>query len=88
MSTLVAKPATILATNVRFDADKLYVLLVDGREVSVPLEWFPKLRDATKKQRQNWRLIGGGVGIHWKDVDEDISVAGLLGVETGPNLDI
>ena len=78
MSTLVAKPAAILATNVRSDAEKLYVLLVDGREVSVPLEWFPKLRDATKKQRHNWRLIGGGVGIHWKDVDEDISVAGLL----------
>jgi len=78
MSTLVAKPAAILATNVRSDAEKLYVLLVDGREVSVPLEWFPKLRDATKKQRQNWRLIGGGVGIQWKDVDEDISVAGLL----------
>ena len=71
MSTLVAKPAAILATNVRSDAEKLYVLLVDGREVSVPLEWFPKLRDATEKQRQNWRLIGGGV-------DEDISVAGLL----------
>ena len=78
MSTLVAKPVAILATNVRSDAEKLYVLLVDGREVSVPLEWFPKLRDATKKQRQSWRLIGGGVGIHWKDLDEDISVAGLL----------
>jgi len=78
MSTLAAKPAAILVTDVRFDAEKLSVLLVDGREVSVPLEWFPKLRDATKKQRQNWRLIGRGVGIHWKDLDEDISVAGLL----------
>ncbi len=52
--------------------------LSDGREVSVPLEWYPRLRNATEKQRANWRLIGQGVGIHWEDVDEDISVAGLL----------
>ena len=44
----------------------------------MPLEWFPRLRDATPEQRKNWRLIGGGVGIHWEDVDEDISVESLL----------
>jgi hypothetical protein len=56
----------------------LTVSLDDGREVSVPLEWFPRLRDATAAQRANWRLIGMGEGMHWPDVDEDISVAGLL----------
>jgi hypothetical protein len=54
------------------------VQLSDGRVISVPLEWFPALRKATAKQRNNWRLIGKGVGIHWEDLDEDISVEGLL----------
>jgi hypothetical protein len=54
------------------------VLLQDGREVSVPLEWFPRLRDATEEERNSWRLIGGGIGIHWEKLDEDLSVAGLL----------
>jgi len=56
----------------------MHVLLQDGREVSVPLEWFPTLRNASDKQRTHWRLIGNGVGIHWPDIDEDISVAALL----------
>jgi len=43
-----------------------------------PIEWFPKLRDASEEERNNWRLIGGGIGIHWEDIDEDLSVAGLL----------
>ena len=70
---------TVLATDVRFDREMLQVLLSDGREIGVPLEWFPRLRDASPEQRGNWRLIGKGVGIHWPDIDEDISVAGLLG---------
>jgi len=70
--------AAVLATGVRFDKDHLYVQLSDAREISVPLEWFPRLRHATPKQRSKWRLIGGGVGIHWEEIDEDISVAGLL----------
>jgi len=57
----------------------LRVLLTDGREISTPLEWFPKLRNATAEQRAHWTLIGKGVGIHWDDLDEDLSVAGLLG---------
>ena len=64
--------------DVRCDREMLHVRLSDGREVSAPLQWFPRLRDATVAQRKNWRLIGQGVGIHWEDLDEDISVAGLL----------
>lgn len=78
MNNLGNKPFSPLATDVRFEGDMMCVLLADGREVSVPLEWFPKLRSATKKQREKWRLIGGGVGIHWEDLDEDLSVAALL----------
>jgi hypothetical protein len=78
MSSSRLNSTTALATAVRFDHEHLYVRLADAREISVPLEWFPKLRDATKKQRSNWRLIGKGVGIHWEELDEDISVVGLL----------
>jgi hypothetical protein len=67
-----------LAVHVQFVDDALRVRLTDGREIGVPLEWFPRLRDATAEQRSHWRLIGRGVGIHWEDLDEDLSVAGLL----------
>ena len=67
-----------MATYIWFDADMMHVRLADGRELAVPLEWFPKLRTATDAQRKNWRLIGKGIGIHWEEIDEDISVAGLL----------
>jgi hypothetical protein len=66
------------AIAVSFTANALVVTLADGRQVSAPLEWFPRLLRGTPKQRQNWRLIGGGVGIHWQDLDEDISVKSLL----------
>ncbi|GAH84478.1 unnamed protein product [marine sediment metagenome] len=78
MSTSVVKSVTALAKRVWFDETKMFVQLTDGREIAVPLEWFPGLRGASKKQKNNWRLIGGGVGIHWKDIDEDISIEGLL----------
>ncbi len=58
--------------------DRLIVVLADGRELAAPLAWFPRLLEATDEQRRHWRLIGGGHGIHWPDVDEDISVASLL----------
>jgi hypothetical protein len=58
--------------------DRLLVVLADGRELTALLAWFSRLLDATDDQRRNWRLIGGGHGIHWPDVDEDISVASLL----------
>jgi len=70
--------AAVLATNVRFDDEMIHVDLADGRSISASLEWFPRLRDATAAQRDNWRLIGRGVGIHWEELDEDLSVAGLL----------
>jgi hypothetical protein len=79
MATLAIKvdPA---AVDVQTDDAVLRVTLADGRELAVPLEWFPRLRDATLEQRGHWRLIGRGQGIHWPDVDEDISVASLLRV--------
>jgi hypothetical protein len=64
-----------------FTQDALKVILADGREVSAPLEWFPRLRDANDQQRQDWRLIGRGIGIHWEEIDEDISVKSLLAAE-------
>jgi hypothetical protein len=78
MSTLDAKPTTVFAINVRFDEETMHVDLSDGRTISAPLEWFAKLRSASPEQRANWRLIGRGVGMHWEDLDEDVSVAGLL----------
>lgn len=66
------------ATAVWFEAHMMHIRLVDGRELAVPLEWFPKLRAATEAQRKKWRLIGKGIGIHWEEIDEDISIAGLL----------
>ena len=78
MNTSAVKPVTILATSVRFEAESMHVQLSDGREIATPLEWFPTLRNATSEQRNNWRLIGKGVGIHWEDLDEDLSVEGLL----------
>lgn len=68
----------IAALAVDCDADFLRVTLADGRKIAVPLVWFPRLLDATPAQRGNWRLIGRGQGIHWPDLDEDLSVAGLL----------
>jgi hypothetical protein len=66
------------AKDVKVTEDTLTVELSDGRTISVPLEWFPRLVHATPKERNNWRLIGKGHGIHWEDIDEDISVEGLL----------
>ena len=56
----------------------LIVELVDGRTISVPLVWFPRLARASKEQRDNWELLGDGEGIHWPDIDEDLSINGLL----------
>ena len=78
MSTLRNKTAQ--ATSVYFDTERIHVSLSDGREISAPIEWFPRLLQATDEQRQQWKLIGRGVGIHWEAIDEDISVAGLLGL--------
>lgn len=66
------------ATDLSFTEDKMIVFLNDGRELAVPLEWFPSLRDATSEQLNNWRFIGNGEGIHWPELDEDILVERLL----------
>lgn len=66
------------AVDVRATDDALHMVLADGRELSAPLEWFPRLRDATAEQRKDWRLIGGGQGFHWPELDEDIAVETLL----------
>jgi len=66
------------AVEVSCKAEELKVVLADGRTVSVPLAWFPRLLAATPKQRMDWELIGGGIGIHWEAIDEDILVASLL----------
>jgi Protein of unknown function (DUF2442) len=67
-----------LAVDVSCSNEALHVALADGREISVPLEWYPRLLDATPKDRNNWTLIGGGLGIHWEDLDEDVTVESLL----------
>jgi hypothetical protein len=66
------------AVDVSVDDSMLRVTLADGRELAVPIEWFPRLRNATPDQRSHWRMIGRGEGMHWPDVDEDISVRTLL----------
>lgn len=66
------------AVDVQTDDACLRLRLADGRELSAPLEWFPRLRDATPEQRKHWRFIGRGQGVHWPDLDEDVSVAGLM----------
>ncbi len=79
MNTLSSpSPTAVLAVDVSFTDDVINVRLSDGREISVPLEWFPRLRDATPPQRENWRFIAKGIGMHWEDVDEDIAVSTLL----------
>jgi len=79
MSILIVKPAP-LATDVTVTSDFLRAVLADGREISAPLTWFPRLVEASALQRAKWRLIGSGIGIHWPDIDEDISVESLLAV--------
>jgi hypothetical protein len=78
MSTLVSKSTNVLAFKVWFSKVMLFVLLQDGREIGVPLLWFPRLRTASEEQLNEWRLIGNGVGIHRKNIDEEISISALL----------
>lgn len=75
MSTLASEP---LAKQLRFDADTMWVELADGRTLGVPLAYFPRLLEATPLQREQYTISGGGTGLHWDDLDEDISVASLL----------
>ena len=78
MTTLAVELNLPYAESVTVTEDTLNVDLSDGRTISVPLTWFPRLVYATPEQRENWRLIGRGHGIHWEDIDEDISIEGLI----------
>ena len=69
---------TVRAKRVWFDADNLWVELMDGRQVGVPLAYFARLSNATPEQRERYVISGGGAGLHWEDIDEDISVPKLL----------
>jgi hypothetical protein len=71
-------PTTALAKSVDFDDLTMNVTFMDGRVLSVPLAWFPMLRKATPEQRRKCEIGGGGIGLHWPDLDEDISIAGLM----------
>ena len=70
------------AMGVEFVGDAIRIVLTDGREISAPMELFPRLRDATPDERAQWRLIGRGEGVPWQDLDEDIAVSALLGLPT------
>ena len=74
-----------MVSDVHCDDRRLAVDLTDGRTIIVPIDWYPRLAGATPEQRANWRPIGPGVGIHWPDVDEDLSVEGLLRGARAPN---
>ncbi len=78
MSTLVPELGEVSAQNLTVSDDALTVDLADGRTITVPLAWFPRLAHGTPAERAKWRLIGVGEGIHWPDLDEDISVESLL----------
>ena len=78
MNTLAVEIRVPEALSVSLTDDTLSVDLRDGRSISVPLAWFPRLLHSSEQERNNWRLIGKGQGIHWEDIDEDISVEGLL----------
>jgi hypothetical protein len=78
MSTSGIELREAVAQGVTASDEALIVDLADGRTITVPLAWFPRLAHGTAAERANWRLIGGGVGIHWPDLDEDISVESLL----------
>jgi len=75
---ILAEKIEPLARDVSFTEDALHVVLADGREISAPLQWFPRLLKATPEQRAEWELIGDGIGIHWPKVDEDVEVESLL----------
>ena len=66
------------ASNISFSDTKMLIFFIDGRELAVPLEWFPRLRNASLNELKNWRFIGDGEGIHWVDLDEDILIENLL----------
>ncbi len=77
MNTLVLEKEP-LAVTVSITSDKLIVVLSDGRSISIPLDWYPRLTHASPRERKNWRLLGGGYAIEWPNLDEHIGITGLL----------
>lgn len=75
---ILALKADERVKNVSLTKDELHVDLMDGRRISVPLAWYPRLLNATPLQRKKWKIAGAGYGIHWPDLDEDLSTEGLL----------
>ncbi len=78
MNILMNELEAVKAQSLSITEDALIIDLADGRTISVPLVWYPRLWHGSAQERQNWRWLGEGVGIHWPDLDEDISIAGLL----------
>ncbi|WP_369788239.1 DUF2442 domain-containing protein [Rouxiella sp. WC2420] len=75
---ILCKENDLRVMNVRIDDSRLSVDLMDGRTITVPIAWYPRLYAGTPEQRNNWELAGAGLGIHWPDLDEDLSTEGLL----------
>ena len=78
MNTLTLEPPPVGIQDIKVTSSALTIELSDGRSISAPLVWYPRLLNASSKERNNWELIGEGHGIHWPDLDEDLSVEGML----------
>lgn len=78
MTTLRAEPRIVAVESVTLTSDDLVAELQDGRTISLPLAWYPRLLHATPEERANWRLVGNGEGVHWPDLDEDVSAENLI----------
>ena len=84
--SIAAAEADLLIETVRFDGDRLVVELSDGRILGTPVRWYPRLLNATAAQRERWELLGPGIGIHWPEVDEDLSLAGMIAGRAAPGV--
>jgi len=85
MTSLAHRPGERIL-DIQFSDDALTAQLADGRAITVPLAWYPRLLHASEQERRNWQLAGGGFGVHWPDVDEDLSSEGMLrGAPAAPN---
>jgi len=85
---ILALGADERVATLKINSDTLTVHLKDGRTISVPLAWYPRLLNASPRQRKNWEIAGGGYGIHWPDIDEDLSTEGLLRGAPAPHANL
>lgn len=84
--SIAAAEADPLIENVRFEGDRLIVELSDGRMLGTPVRWYPRLEGATDAQRSRWEILGPGIGVHWPDVDEDLSLDGMIAGRAAPGV--